>query len=350
MADHVGQQLPEYAEREIKRNAEGIMKYYCQAGELIYCDKSLDNAQHLAAVRRTFDDAKYVIIVRHVMDTIASGLEASPWGFDAFGYSPFVRESLDNTVAALARYWEMQVSLALRWLKEMPSDCHLLRYEALVTEPDAVLGRLFEFLDVSKEVNVREGAFRRLSGKDGPGDYKVLYTDSVRAGSVGRGKRVPVDRIPPPLMQRVNELLGQVGYPAVTYDWNIEPNVSEVAPSRLGAELRRLLGSGHLVEELGVDAVAIIADDDVTLRWIIDGRLGSVQAGDGEVDVVIAGATSDLLHMFRRADNVAALMRAGRIRVVPADPEVRQRLDVAIMVKKLLNGIGGGDGNGHVDS
>jgi hypothetical protein len=41
----------------------------------------------------------------------------------------------------------------------------------------------------------------------GPADYKVEHTHAVHANSIGHGKRVPVDMLPPPLLTAINEKL-----------------------------------------------------------------------------------------------------------------------------------------------
>ncbi len=58
------------------------------------------------------------------MDTVASGIEASPWGFQAYGYAPYVQASPHNSVAALANYWLAHVTAAIEW-EEKRTPRHL---------------------------------------------------------------------------------------------------------------------------------------------------------------------------------------------------------------------------------
>jgi hypothetical protein len=95
------------------------------------------------------------------------------------------------TVLALARYWEMQVSLALKWQKQHPYACHRLRYEDLVRDPERILGELFAFLSVEPDMTVLTRAFARYDPRSGPGDYKLAFTHAVSTASIGRGKHVP---------------------------------------------------------------------------------------------------------------------------------------------------------------
>ena len=82
-----------------------IQRYNWRGGKRLYVDKSLDSVFHLPTVEEVFPRSRYILLSRHVMDTIASGIEASPWGFQAYGYGPYVQASPHNVVAALASYF-----------------------------------------------------------------------------------------------------------------------------------------------------------------------------------------------------------------------------------------------------
>ena len=155
-------QLPPNAKDEIRRAALAPMRHYCgRESKRLYCDKSLDSVYHLEAVRQVFPKTRYVLLFRHVMDTVASGIEASPFGFHAYGYFPFVQRSPDNFVAALVDYWLRHVEIALGWEEAHPELCHRLRYEDLVTSPEKVVHQLFEFLGVKAELFDLENTFEK---------------------------------------------------------------------------------------------------------------------------------------------------------------------------------------------
>ncbi|HLW95802.1 MAG TPA: sulfotransferase [Solirubrobacteraceae bacterium] len=341
-------QLPPYAEREIRRVALAVMKSYCQDGEKrIYCDKSLDNGQHLPMIFHVFPGARCIIIVRHVMDTIASGIEASPWGFDAYGYAPFVYASPENTVMALARYWEMQVSLALAWQESNPNTCFRLRYEDLVRHPETTLTEVFRFVDVAPDMSVLARAFGRFNPASGPGDYKLAFTGEITTASIGRGKQVPVAMVPLPLRERLNELLAQLGYSPLTDAWNAEPHAHRSASTEVRSQLTRLMvwrGDGNW--EYDIDRVAIVADDDPQLRWTIDPRAGIIRQGDGEVDLVLTGTSEDLARLIRGDENPGVLLRSGRIRSVTAEKEHEPLIHSPRMISSLIEHLTDRSGNG----
>ena len=97
--------LPDATRKWIRVTTDSAMRRYCdRAHKSLYVDKSLDSVFHLDLVRQVYPDLRCILAFRHVMDTIASGVEAQPWGFQAYGYAPYVQASPGNTVAALAHY------------------------------------------------------------------------------------------------------------------------------------------------------------------------------------------------------------------------------------------------------
>ena len=166
----------------------------------MYCDKSLDSVHHLALVDAIFPRARYVLVFRQIMDMIASGLEASPWGFNGFGFGPFVQTSPGNLVAALGNYWLTHVDKALKWEAAHPERCHRILYEDLARQPAPSIGAVFAFLGVPVDLAVLELAGGRHDAARGPGDYKAPYNRNVHTDSIGRGKRVPVAMLAEPLI------------------------------------------------------------------------------------------------------------------------------------------------------
>lgn len=318
-------ELSSLAKAAVREAVLGPIRHYCQreGKKRIYCAKSLDSVHHLDAVRDIFPEARYVLLFRHVMDTVASGIEASPWGFHAYGYLPFVQRSPDNFVAALASYWLSHVDAALGWQEAHPHQCHLVRYEDLVSDPATVIAEICSFLGVEPDPTVLARAFARARSAQGPGDYKVTYTSSVHGTSVGHGKRVPVHMLPSPLLDAVNAKLAALGYEPLNREWNTAPN----ARLRAGEEtiwslrLRQLMEAVEPPAPNGnakVGSFAIVADDHPDLRWVIDPAAGEIRQGDGEVESVVTGTVEDLVLMAAEEENVGVLLRSGRIRHLTA--------------------------------
>jgi protein-tyrosine sulfotransferase len=322
--------LSRAAREWIVKTVQVPMSNYCaRGGKTLYVDKSLDSVYHLGLVREVFPEVRMVLVFRHVMDTVASGIEASPWGFNAYGYGPYVQGSPGNSVAALASYWLDHVERALAWEKEHPEACYRVRYEDLVLSPAEAVAGIQRFLGVSEDVTVLTSAFDGEPPR-GPGDYKVEYTTFVHTGSVGHGKRVPVSLLPPALLAALNEKLEVLGYDVLDGGWNAAERPVDGGGHGLWADrLTELMDAVRVtVPHTEVGPFAVVAEDHRALRWVVDPIAGSVEQGDGEVDGVLTGTAEDLVLMLTEEENLGVLLRSGRVRHIVADDDEASRRDL----------------------
>jgi hypothetical protein len=153
------------------------------------------------------------------MDVISSGLEACPWGLNGYGFDQYISGSPGNAVMALARYWHDGASEIAAVEERYPERCHRVRYEDMVRDPERVAAGIFEFIGVGQAPGVAVEVFARDHERFGPADHKIWNTDKITAGSVGRSDAVPVGLIPPPVLDSINGLLGQLGYVTVDETW-----------------------------------------------------------------------------------------------------------------------------------
>jgi hypothetical protein len=286
-----------------------------------------------------------VLVFRHVMDTVASGIEASPWGFNAYGYAPYVQTTPGNTVAALASYWLDHVTMALNWEKEHPDVCHRVMYEDLVLRPDETIGGIQRFLGVAEDLSVLAQAFDREPPR-GPGDYKVEHTTGVHAESIGRGKRVPVTMLPPALLAALNEKLTALGYDTLDRGWNAAERPVDSGGRGLWADrLAELMGEVQVRPgQADVGPFAVVTEDHRALRWVIDPRSGTVEQGDGDVEGVLTGTAEDLVLMLTEEENLGALLRSNRVRHVVADEDELSRRDLLRELNLVVGLLRGGAG------
>ncbi len=314
-----------------------MVRYAGRGGKRIYVDKSLDSVHHLQLVSDLFPSMRCVLAFRHVMDTVASGIEASPWGFQAYGYAPYVQMSPGNSVAALASYWLAHVMAALKWEDEHPETSHRVRYEDLVLCPEETVGGVLRFLGVEEDMSVLERAFQREPA-NGPGDYKVVHTSRVHAASIGHGKRVPVAMLPPPLLEAVDEKLQALRYDPLTPAWNAEERPVDLGGRGVWAQrLTEWMGEVRVrAEDRGeLGSFALVAEDHRPLRWIVDPEAGEMIQGDGEVESVVTGTAEDLVLMLTGEENLGVLLRTGRIRHVAASEKDSIR-DLTANVVRML--------------
>lgn len=314
--DKAGGEMSEDARAATVDAARRVIDAYCAPkGARLHCDKSLDSVAHLEIVRELFPELRVVLVFRHVMDTIASGIEASPWGFQAYGYKPYVQMWPGNSVAALASYWLDHVRTALAWERRHPERCHRLRYEDLVLAPEPSVLAIQRFLDLDEDLSVLRGAFDR-ERVAGPGDYKAQFKDRVDPRSIGHGKRVPVEMLPVELLATVNEQLKELGYARLDAGWNrtagpIDGGGHGAAAKRLRALMAR---PRPALPVDGLDAFAVVTDDHHALRWVVEPARGRVTQGDGEVDAVFSGVADDLVQLVTGSENPGLLLRDGRVR------------------------------------
>jgi protein-tyrosine sulfotransferase len=78
---------------------------------------------------RVFPEAKFVCLYRHPMDVIASGIEASLWGLNGFGFDAYVASSPGNAVLALAQFWADNTAAILAVEQRFLDRCHRVWYE-----------------------------------------------------------------------------------------------------------------------------------------------------------------------------------------------------------------------------
>lgn len=181
------------------------------AGASIYCDKSLTTVDHLSTISQCYPRATLIFLYRYPLDMIASGLEASKWGFNAFGFAPFVAASPGNFVAALANYWIDRATKMVTF----ESTCELpharLYYELLCDNPTETLEQLFDFLELPPDDGLIDRMFGTRHGI-GPGDYKIDYSGRIAVDSIGRGSTLP-EHMGEAQVTRINELLAELDYP-----------------------------------------------------------------------------------------------------------------------------------------
>lgn len=202
---------PDVARRARKPLDEIMVACADAAGASLYVDKSLPTIDHLPTVAKCFPEAPLIFLYRYPLDFIASGLEASRWGFNAFGFVPYITANPGNFVAALGAYWIDRVSRMLAFERTFEGPAARIYYELLVDDPRETMTRLFEFLDLAPDDTVVDRAFHSDHGR-GPGDYKIDFTGSVSVGSVGRGATLP-EHLTPDQTTRINEILAELDYP-----------------------------------------------------------------------------------------------------------------------------------------
>lgn len=247
--------------------------YLARAGKRRWCDKSLGTATVASWFAGVYPEAKFICLYRHCMDTIHSGLEASPWGLMGYGFEQFAAPMGGNSVAALAAYWADHASRILQFERGNEGKCVRVHYERLVEDPESVASEIFAFLGVRQVPGITErclAAGRRAAASQrvlGPGDHKVLATWKIKADSVGRGVRIPVDMIPPLQLKQVNHLLAELGYTQVDDAWRTSP----CPPALLTADPAADGSAGSGLSAAGSSAEVPLCIGDEVMRSVLSG-------------------------------------------------------------------------------
>jgi hypothetical protein len=202
---------PDVAKRARKAVDEIMVSAASEVGASVYCDKSLVTVDHLATISQCYPRARLIFLYRYPLDMIASGLEASKWGFNAFGFAPFVAANPGNLVAALANYWIDRVTKMVTFERTCELAHARLYYELLCDDPKRTLEQLFEFLELPADDTVIDRMFETRHGV-GPGDYKIDYSGRIAVDSIGRGSTLP-EHMSEAQTTRINELLAELDYP-----------------------------------------------------------------------------------------------------------------------------------------
>jgi hypothetical protein len=272
---------------------ETVGRYARERGKRRWCEKSLSTFALADQIAGVFPHAQFVTLFRQPLDTIASLLEASPWGYSAFGIEPYVRMHPENLIFALAKYWIDRTEALLRFEEEHPEVCTRLRYEDMVTDPVTTFQALFTFLGlqwdpayISAERVFEAGRKQSLSF----GDFKILYTDKIETTSVGRGWTVPSRHmLPPPMQEHIDHLNGRLRYEPIADLGARVPEATrdEVVPNRAEDLDRFVLEAVRRRVAALVSSAPYVPDQPVELlcrdrnqSWVIDFAHGSVRVSD----------------------------------------------------------------------
>ena len=149
---------------------------------------------------RLYPQARFLIAHRRADTAARAIIGASRWGLEGPELAPYVSAHPASPVAALADYWAAHTAQQLEFEQAHPDKCHRLRVEDLTADPARALQGISDFLAL-----------------DGTGVPLTLTHDDDRDPPADASVTgLPTDRIPAPLLARVNELHRALGYPPVT--------------------------------------------------------------------------------------------------------------------------------------
>jgi len=327
--------------------AATIGRWTAKQGKLRWCDKSLPSAMNPDYLLKAFPDASFLNLFRECADFIVSAIEASPWGFSGYGFDPYIRQSPDNFVRGLGLYWAERTEQQLRFEADHPDHNLRIRYEDLVLDSVGTLKGVADFLGLKpcKEFETPELCLQ-VNHQLGPGDHKILHSRMIASDSIGQGWRVPRELLPPPLAQRIDASLKELGYRSLyegteDLDGTARPSSQhgqhlwdeELMEKSLLNCLRSFDPSQH-VEVLPL-AVRVL---DHSRTWKLEVGAETLPPADGDERYSLLLARETLRSLIDGSGNFGVMARQGFLRLAKPDGIADRELQRAmIAIAELLH-------------
>lgn len=145
-----------------------------KAGKRRWADKNPENVLYLQQWQTVLKGHfHFVFVVRHPLDSLASLCEV--------GFEKTVPKEFSGKVEIYRKF----IEAGLKFIKENPGQCSLVRYEDLVNNPKETLCSLLGDIDEQFENGMLED-FYKTSRRTGIEDPKIRLTTKVHSESVGR--------------------------------------------------------------------------------------------------------------------------------------------------------------------
>ena len=339
------------ASGEIERSSRAIEKvrqvvsalmaeYTAAKGKRFWCDKSPANLQKLKMIDTVFPDAKYICLYRNCMDVVHSCLE---WiNNDEFmdGFAPYVRKHSENHTAAFVDNWTDKTRQLLAFERANREKCFRITYEAIVLDTVSTLKAMFEFLGLPFDPRLPDSVF--LVHHDlGGGDPRIRFSKKINKHSLGKGSKVSRTNIPADLLEQMNAVLSELGYPTVGPDWDTAPSPylppeTVTDQSEVGTTVEEIVAR-HLPALLKskrekINALCKIAvNGEGGGNWIINLAQQSIQNDDGKVkpDCIVAVSARDFIDIMSGRLNPMAAVDVGKLHLT-GDPVLAGRIGMLL--------------------
>jgi hypothetical protein len=178
--------------------ASAITIILAREGKRRWCEFAFAQPSAAQTFLRLFPGTQFLCLHRACPDVIYSALHAAEWGLAGAAFAPFTAAYPTSSVQALAAYWVAYTEQLIAFEESHPGISHRIRCEDLVSDPRTA-ARILAFLTAADQHDSgppRMDADTPTAGPDAP----------------GCGAHLPVEQIPPPLLDRVNNLMTKLGY------------------------------------------------------------------------------------------------------------------------------------------
>ena len=203
------------AEAEVTEALRGLLfRFHAQMaqGKPVWVEKSGFDLFHLPALADLLvGHARFICLVRHPLDVIASNLDlAARMGRFMPEMDPYFAQH-PIAIEALAAAWADRTQAMLDFAAAQGEAAVVARFEDLVADPVATLAPVFGLLDVAAMDAAQIAAAVVAPARPGLGDWKQ-GGEGLTAAPVGRWTKTIPRRSAAGLMDRLGPLMARLNY------------------------------------------------------------------------------------------------------------------------------------------
>jgi hypothetical protein len=169
-----------------------------------WCELSSASTAAVQTFVSLYPGARFLIVHRRVDAVVRTVIGSGSWGLEGREFAPYVSANPASPVAAVAGYWATHTADQLEFERANPEACHRVRTEDLAGNAARVLLQISDFLALGGE------------SQPPPRTLDDDWDGHASTGAPVAPPVLPLDRIPGPLLARVNDLHHSLGYPPVT--------------------------------------------------------------------------------------------------------------------------------------
>lgn len=181
-------------------------------GKPVWVEKSGFDVFHLGPLTDILaGHAKFICMVRHPLDVIASNLDlAQRMGRFMPEMQPYTAR-FSSPVEALAEAWADRTEALLN-VADGRADAVVYRFEDLLATPEATLAKIYTLLGVAPQSLEQITAAVAASSRPGLGDWKTYGEAGLNPAPVGRWQKAISRRQAGALMTRLGPVMARAGY------------------------------------------------------------------------------------------------------------------------------------------
>lgn len=187
-----------------------------KAGKKYWAAKTAVDSFYMPQIEELFaNHARFICVTRHGLDVVCSMEEFTR---DLQAYITELHDYICAYPAPLEAFshaWADVTNDILDFAARHPGQCHMIKYEDLVANPDAEMKKITSFLSVPAWPQKAEDILAQRKTVDGIGDWKSFKKTSIDSKSHGRWQtQLPAATVAQ-LAPIVNPVLERADYEAV---------------------------------------------------------------------------------------------------------------------------------------